>query len=52
MKNRIHSHPKMEQQLGLDDNHVIIDRELYHELVVLNSELAISNIKFKETKDG
>jgi hypothetical protein len=31
-KNRIHNHPMMEKKLGLDDDHVIIDRELFEEL--------------------
>ncbi|KKK55377.1 hypothetical protein LCGC14_3075160 [marine sediment metagenome] len=30
---RIHSHPKMEEVKDLDKNHVIIDKELYFELL-------------------
>ena len=41
MKQPIHSHPKLEQSLGLDECHVIIDRELYYEMVILNSKMAI-----------
>ena len=41
MTNRIHSHPKLEKKLGLDEEHVIIDRKLYNELIILNSGLAI-----------
>lgn len=39
MRNRIHSHPKLEAKLGLDEEHVIIDRELYHEMLIVNSQL-------------
>ena len=41
MKNRIHRHPKLEHTLGLDETHVIIDRDLYHELITLNSGMTI-----------
>lgn len=44
MENKIHSHPKLEEKLGLDKEHVIIDRELYHEILVLNGSLAVINI--------
>ena len=33
MKNRMHNHPKMEKELRVSEDHVIIDRELYWELV-------------------
>lgn len=33
LENRIHSHPKMEKDKNLDDNHIIIDKELYLELL-------------------
>ena len=33
MKNRIHNHPKMEKELGVNESHVIIDRELFSELL-------------------
>ena len=41
MNNPVHNHPKMEERLGLDEDHVIIDKELYHEFLILSSELAI-----------
>ena len=33
LENRIHSHPKMEVAKGLDGGHIIIDKELYLELL-------------------
>lgn len=33
MCKRIHNHPAMERKLGVPEDHVIIDRELYIELV-------------------
>lgn len=41
MKSKVHSHPELEKKLGLDDEHVIIDRELYHEVLIMNSTLKI-----------
>ena len=38
LKNKLHNHPKMEEQLGLDKDHVIIDSVLYAELLVIFSE--------------
>jgi len=38
LKNRLHNHPKMEEQLGLDKEHVIIDSKLYGELLLIFSE--------------
>lgn len=32
-ENRIHNHPKMERDKELDENHVIIDKKLYLELL-------------------
>ena len=29
MKHRLHTHPKMEQELGVDENHVIIDLDVF-----------------------
>lgn len=33
LETRVHNHPGMEKKKGLDENHVIIDKELYLELV-------------------
>lgn len=31
----LHSHPKMERRLGLDEDHVIIDRVVYNKLCIV-----------------
>jgi len=33
LDNRVHNHPILEREKGLDENHVIIDKELYLELL-------------------
>lgn len=45
MRNKIHSHPKLEEKLGLGEEHVIIGRALYYELLILNYELTLARLK-------
>jgi hypothetical protein len=50
-KLRIHSHPAMEKKLEVPDDHVIIDAELYMELVKrFGSQLpSLPDLSYEET---
>ncbi len=47
LKSRIHNHPKMERDKDLDEYHVIIDRELYLELLKKFGNLLVIGVERK-----
>lgn len=46
---RLHNHPKLEQSLGLDNDHIIIDRRVYDAIV---SRFGISWFNYRKFPQG